>query len=398
MILLSFGLLVTYLLLALTDHNLVTWILLVIVRYSIIACVDTLGEGLMVVVRRLEENAKEFFDEVDHVNIVGTYLVSRGFSRALCSTIGAYISSYLDAPKIYLWAAVVPLAMIIFSRETFYELPAEGKNDWREVSGTKSGTICSALETFKYVLSVKVIGTHFAILLLCSLLPIGDLAHRKLFEINAQRISPELVLLIYVYHSLITYGALFYLVSKSQRLNKKYLMVAGLALLLAASLPQVLIVAHTQGALLFMSTLFHLFSHLGHSILLIAFFSLYLPFVSRTFALPAFATGLVKACTLLQPQLDVWMNKYLFKSLPHQVFLYWAIISVTLIVYSMGTDNEIDRKVEESLILAKYHEARKSGDEEERKLFKSVEEFQGELSEQDASSSDGSGMEGVKHF
>ena len=240
-----------------------------------------------------------------------------------------------------------------------------------------------------------------SLLLLVSALPVGDLAHRQLFMTKAKSSQPELILLVYVYHSLITYGLLLFIVNRSQSLNKKYLTIAGLVSLLLATLPPLFLTNEasvpTTSLLLVLSTLFHLFSHLGHSLILLSFYSLFLPFMSRTFLTMSLASGLIKAMTLLQPLLDQTLTKHVITALSQQVFLYWLAVCICLVVYALLSDPDVDRRVEEALILVRYHEVKSAGDEDERKLFKTIEEMQAD-SHDESSGSEGSGLEGIRHF
>lgn len=379
-----------------------TWVVLVLLRYAMFACVDVLGEGLMVMLRRLEEEAKEFFDEVDNINIVGTYITARGFSRAISSTVGAYLAVSSEGKLSYIIASVLPLAMAVFAKETFHELPVnESRSDWREVSRKPISSFCAGLENFWQIISISIVAVHLSLLLLVSALPVGDLAHRQLFMTKAKSSQPELILLVYVYHSLITYGLLLFIVNRSQSLNKKYLTIAGLVSLLLATLPPLFLTNEasvpTTSLLLVLSTLFHLFSHLGHSLILLSFYSLFLPFMSRTFLTMSLASGLIKAMTLLQPLLDQTLTKHVITALSQQVFLYWLAVCICLVVYALLSDPDVDRRVEEALILVRYHEVKSAGDEDERKLFKTIEEMQAD-SHDESSGSEGSGLEGIRHF
>ena len=134
----SLSLFFVYIALSISTQDISTWSLLVVLRFLFIAAADTLGEGLMILIRRLEENAKEFFDEVDTISIVGTYITFRGLSRAICSTIGAYAAGSLGARTMYLVAAVAPLAIAIVAKETFHEV-GEGEADFLDI--TQEGEI-----------------------------------------------------------------------------------------------------------------------------------------------------------------------------------------------------------------------------------------------------------------
>ena len=197
-----------------------------------------------------------------------------------------------------------------------------------------------------------------------------------------QNKQAELILLVFIYHSLVTYGILFYVVSQSARINKKYLTMSGLACLLIGTLPP-LVLAPDNGEisapmLMFMSTLFHLFSHLGHSLLLLSVYSIMVPFVSkaRTFTISAYLSSLVKLATLLQGFIDRHLMHRIFASLSMQVFFYWCIISVCLVLYSLTADTKIDREIEEALILTRYYEVRRNpnqdqeDDDDDNRMFR----------------------------
>lgn len=198
---LSLCLFFVYVILGLARPGFVNWSVLVLLRFVLVAAADTLGEGLMVLIRQLEENAKDFFDEVDTLNIVGTYITCRGFSRAIFSTIGAYVAGLVEAKTIYLIAAIAPLAIAVFARETFHELKVD-EVDFLEVKHHKDddengsrvvqfknnneqsamiNVISTTLRDFLQTVRVQVVWIHFILLLLVSILPVGDLSHRQSF-------------------------------------------------------------------------------------------------------------------------------------------------------------------------------------------------------------------------
>lgn len=366
-----------------------SWGILVVLRYALIAAADTLGEGLMVMMRKLEENAKEFFDEVDTINIVGTYIACRGFSRAICSTLGAYAATSIDPKAAFLIVSIAPLAIAVFAKETFHEMRYE-ESELMEASPERSNKqlqdglgdqIQVSVKNFGQIISVNVVIIHFCLLLLVSLLPVGDLAHQTMLLKRLQNRQKELILLVYIYHSLVTYGILFYVVSRSSRMSKKFLTMAGLACLLIGTLAPLLMSSDESdikpSMLILLSTLFHLFSHLGHSLLLVTFYSIFLPFPSKPFALPAMISGSVKAATMLQHFLDKVLSHHVYRSLSQQVFVYWCIVSVALVMYGLGVEANIDRQVEEALILTRYYEIKRNpsstdveDEEDDRKIFR----------------------------
>lgn len=392
-ILLSISIFITYLMLGITAPTLGNWACFVVARFIFYACADVLGEGLMVMIRKLEEDAKEFYDEVDNINIVGTYLISRGLSRALASTLGGYFGLNMDTRATYFVACIIPLAMAFFARETFFE------RELGEVERTTMVTtdgFNNGLYEFRDLLNIKVIAVHLSLLLLASSLPVGDLAHKKVFLDQFNRSEPEIILLIYVYQSLLTFGVLYYIVAHHSKMNKKYLVCIGLGCILAATLPPLILTnkgspAETSRAgLLFLSTLFHLFSHLGANILSLVYFSLLISFVDRPFSQPAISSGLSKLLQLCQPITE----RRLTGMLGHAGLAVscWALISGVLALY-LTTEENPDQAAEEALMLTSYRQASKEkrNMEEERGL---ILDFSGG----DGPSLEASSEEMVKHF
>lgn len=360
-------------------------------RYGLFAFLDCLGEGLMANVRRLEEEAKEFFDEVDNVNIVGTYITARGFSRALSSTFGAYASTAFGIRPVYFGASLVPLFMAIFSLETFFELPvhSKGMDDDREDEFTISNhrtnfDIKEALQTVTETVKIHIVWVHMGLVILTMILPVGDIAHTRIFLGKINSFHPELILLVYIYHSVITYGILIYLVTKSADLRKKYLAAGGLICLLISTLPSIFLTPQivSSTALILLSTLYHLFAHLGQTLLLVVFFSILLPYVSRPFFHLGLVSAIFKACSLLQSPIETLELSLLnvredhgFVNLGRVAAVYWIGVGVATVLYLMTVPIGIDRRIEESLILVKYHEVKRNGDEEEIKKFKACDEL-----------------------
>lgn len=376
-----------------TSPTLANWACFVVARFAFYACADVLGEGLMVMIRKLEEDAKEFYDEVDNVSIVGTYLISRGLSRALASTLGGYFGLNVETRATYFVASIIPLAMAFFARETFFE---------RELGEVERTTLVvgdgikNGIHEFRDLLNIKVIAVHLSLLLLASALPVGDLAHRQIFLDQFNRSEPEVILMIYVYQSLLTFGVLYYIVAHHSKMNKKYLVTIGLGCVLAATLPPLILSSQatdktsSRAGLLFLSTLFHLFSHLGANILCLVYFSLLISFVDRPFSQPAISSGLAKLMQLCQPITE----KKLTGLLGHAglAVACWALISGVLALYLITEENP-DQAAEEALMLSSYRQAskEKKNQDEERGL---ILDFSGG----DGHSLEASSEEMVKHF
>ena len=377
-----------------------TWTLLVVCRTLIFALIDTLGEGLMGKIRRLEEASKEFLEEIDTTNIVGTYLFVRGGSRAVSTVIGAYLSTIsANSRGFYLGVGVIPLFVAIYIRDYFFELPAsqsddpsggfaQGDTDREDIDlpsrnqQLPAPTILSIWQEFKMVISTQVVWVHFILLLVVSVLPIGDIAHRELFaKRTANQSQPELIMLIYVNHSLLTYGILFYIITRTTSFNKKHLTVAAFVCLILASPPILLMKDTSQGMILAWSTLFHLLSHLGHSILSLVFFSLYLPFLSarRTVSLVTIPSVLIKGSTMLQPAVERFFTRNL--GLEVQFAVYFVLVATLCAVYAVNVDEELDRKVEEALILVRYYDVKRGNEDEEKRLFRPTIEDNGSSSD-----------------
>lgn len=393
LIILSVSIFFTYLLLGMAAPSFGNWVLLVLARFVFYGCADVLGEGLMVMIRKLEEESKEFYHEVDNVGIVGTYLISRGLSRALASTLGAYFGLNTDTRMAYFVGAVVPLAMAFFARETFFE---------RELGEVERSTLVTAdgikngLQDFRDLLNTKVISVHLGLMLLASFLPVGDLAHKQIFLSQLNRSEPEIIMLIYIYQSLLTFGVLYYVVAHHSKLNKKYMVAIGLSCILAATLPPLVLSSKTALAsnsrigLLFLSTLFHLFSHLGSNLISLAYFSLLISFVERPFSQTSISSGLSKFFQLIQP----FTEKRLTSWLGHAglAVTCWTVISGVLALY-LSTEENPDQAAEQALMLSSYRQASKNkkDNEEERGL---ILDFSGG----DGPSLEASSEEMVKHF
>ena len=86
------------------------------------------AEGLMAVVFRLEEEAKEFFDEIDTLTICATYIGTRSCSKALFSLIGGCVSFSIETGSAYLITALCSIAMALFSQDTFHERKVAAAN------------------------------------------------------------------------------------------------------------------------------------------------------------------------------------------------------------------------------------------------------------------------------
>lgn len=395
LILLSFAIFSIYLVLGYLTPSYITWTTLVIARFIFYACVDTIGEGLMVMVRKLEEEAKEFFDEVDNVSIVGTYLISRGLSRALFSCIGGYCALNVPTQTVYLCAAIAPIAMAIFTKETFFEMTFnEPLND----SSEKVPIIISGLDSFNKAINIKVLAVHFGILIFSSMLPVGDLAHRQIFLTKANESQPESILLVYVAHSLVSYGLMYYIVTSYSHANKKHLTAGGLTCILAATLPPLILsnasssLTQSRCFLLILSTLFHLFSHLGHNLILLVYFSLLLSFVEKPFGNVSISSGIVKTALTFQPLIERSMTHWMSQS--SLAATSWTMVSGVLAAY-LSTEENPDRMAEEALILASYRKSADSNnfEEEERGL---MADLPGTLVE--GGSLETSSEDTVKHF
>lgn len=379
--------------LGLTAPTLGNWACLVVARFVFFACADVLGEGLMVMIRKLEEDAKEFYAEVDNVSIVGTYLISRGLARALASTLGGYCGLNFDTRATYFVACLIPLAMAVFARETFFEreLGDVERTTLVSTDGVKNG-----IYEFRELLNIKVLSIHLGLLLLANAIPVGDLAHKKIFLNQFNRSEPEIILLIYVYQSLLTFGVLYYIVAHHSKMNKKTMVSLGLVCILAATLPPLILSSHStdhtssRAGLLFLSTLFHLFSHLGVNLLSLAYFSLLISFVERPFSQPSIAAGLAKLLQLLQPMSE----RRLTVSLGHAglAVACWSLLSGVL-AYYLTAEDDPDQAAEEALMLTTYRQAghKRENGEDERGLVL-------DFSAHDGHSLEVSSEDMLKHF
>jgi hypothetical protein len=356
-----------------------SWSMLVIFRTLGYAVVDTLGEGLMASVKSLEGKYRTMFEEVNHLNIAGVYLFSRGLSRAVFGAFGAYLSAYPSKMQtFYGITALLPIAILIFSKECFYELQKEEYTAFSadHFSQSPSNRIqddffSPTLNNFLEIVSKYPVWVHFSVIMVVSVLPIGDIAHRELFaKRTASQSQPELIMLTYINHTILTYGILFYIVTRTTSLNKKHLTVAAFICLILASPPILLMKETSQGMILAWSTLFHLLSHLGHSILTLVFFSLYLPFLSarRTVSLVTLPSCLIKGSTLLQPSVERFITRNL--GLEVQFAVYFVMVAILCTLYAVNVEEELDRKVEEALILVRYYEVKRGSEEEEKRLFR----------------------------
>lgn len=188
-------------------------------------------------------------------------------------------------------------------------------------------------------------------------------------------------MLIYINHSLLTYGILFYIITRTTSFNKKHLTVAAFVCLILASPPVLLMKDTSQGMILAWSTLFHLLSHLGHSILSLVFFSLYLPFLSarRTVSLVAIPSVMIRGGTQLQPAVERFLTRNL--GLEVQFAMYFVLVASLCAVYAVHVDEQLDRKVEEALILVRYYDVKRGSEDEEKRLFRPTIEDNGSSSD-----------------
>lgn len=350
-----------FLLLGYMKPSVSMWTTLVITRFVLLACADCLGEGLIVMIRKLEEDAKEFTDDVDNVNIVGTYLVARGFTRALASCLGAYAGINLDMRITYFVFAIAPVAMAFFAREVFFEIKVN-----EEDIDNNSSTLMNMREGFEHfrkTISVRVLLTHFGILILAGILPVGDLAHKQLFLNNVQQTSGEIILLVYLYQSILTFVLLGYVVYQYSKINKKYIAAGGLALILLSTLPP-LVMANCSNRLkestfmlLFLSTSFHLFSHLGMNLISLTYFSLLLPFSEdKIFSHLSLPSGIFRGALFLQPMIEQSLNNRLSRSAV--AVGCWTLVSGLLATY-LASEDSPDSSAEEAIMLNSYHKATK---------------------------------------
>src|SRR3990167_892098 len=365
-----------------------SWTLLVLFRTISYVLVDTLGEGLMASVKSLEGKYRNMFEDVNHLNIVGVYLFSRGLSRAVFGAFGAYLSAYSTKMQtFYGVTALFSITMLVFAKECFFELQ---RDEYPAFSAdhlivTPQNRLAEdlyspTLRNFFDISSKYPVWVHFILLLIVSVLPIGDIAHRELFaKRTSSQSQPEMIMLIYINHSLLTYGILFYIITRTSALNKKHLTVAAFICLILASPPILLMKDTSQGMILAWSTLFHLLSHLGHSLLSLVFFSLYLPFLSarRTVSLVTIPSCLIKASTLLQPSVERFVTKNL--GLEVQFAVYFILVATLCALYAVNVEEELDRKVEEALILVRYYDVKRGSEEEEKRLFRPTIEDNGDM-------------------
>ena len=395
LVIISLSLAAIYLLLGYLEPSYALWTSLVVARFVFLACADCLGEGLIVMIRKLEEDAKEFMDEIDNVNIVGTYLVARGFSRAVASSLGAYCGLNLDMRITYMVFTVWPAGMAFFSRELFFELKVEDEED-NVTNRSILDEIKNGLECFRKTISVKVLITHFSILILAGVLPVGDLAHRQLFLKNVPQTSGEVILLVYLYQSILTYCLMGYVVMHYSKINKKYITAIGLALILLSTLPP-LIMANCSNKLkestlmlLFLSTLFHLFSHLGMNLISLAYFSLLLPFSDRTFSHLSLPSGIFRGALYLQPMVEKSLTNWLSRSAV--AVGCWTLVSGLLATYMASEDNP-DASAEEAIILDTYRRSTKEKLQADEEKGFILDFSPGETSGLETSSEDP-----IKHF
>ena len=178
-----------------------SWSLLVIFRSLGYAIVDTLGEGLMASVKSMESKYRNIFEDVNHLNIVGTYIFSRGFSRAIFGAFGAYITSFDKMQTFYGLCGLFPVLILIFAKECFYELQKEEYSLFSadhfvtpSVNRFQQDLFSPTLKNFFDILSKNPVWVQFILIIIVSVLPIGDIAHRELFAKRTANQSQKILI------------------------------------------------------------------------------------------------------------------------------------------------------------------------------------------------------------
>lgn len=220
------------------------------------------------------------------------------------------------------------------------------------------------LDSFK----VKVVWIHLTVLLIVLLLPMGDSAFKLILLRKNSITHSEIILLIYMYYIIIAYGLLYIFISAYKRVDRSRTVIIGLAcLLLSACCINALYFIDQKLTLLAFSTLYHMFFHLGNDLLRISVYSILINFVPAelectSLAVLSLLCSLASDLAFLVEKSEFWLFD-VHPSSRHEniilvIFVYYVVASILGISYCFFVDSDVNRQIEQTLILFKYRQVR----------------------------------------